>query len=511
MSRLTVVKNAFANLCRGGATAFVTLLLPPFLTRILSQDAYGTWLLILQLGTYVSLFDFGVQTAVGRFVAHCNELGDTKQRDSIVSTAISILASVGLLAIVGISILAWQLPHLFKDMPAELHQDAQLALLIVGGSLCVSLPFTVFGAIFIGLQRYDIPAWIIGTSKLLGGIFVVIVAHSSHSIVMMAIVMGATNLFVGFWQFVAYKKMAGHILVSIRLLSKAAAIDIMQYCSSLVVWTIGGILVTSLDGVIIGYFDYKSLAYYALAASLTTFIVGIQGSVFSSILPNAAALGAREDREGLGELLISTTRYAVIILIITSLPLIICTKPILAVWVGTNYAIHTAQLLQLLVVANFIRQLAGPYAMIAMAVGEQKKIVLSPIIEGIINVTISILVTKQIGVIGVAIGTMIGGTISVVSHFLYNLPRTKSIYVPHVKYVFHAILKPLISVLPGTAYMLLFTNQDNYKFDAFSIFSLALVSILTMYMLYVFGMTQVEKQKCIMLLKRKLNLARSSN
>jgi O-antigen/teichoic acid export membrane protein len=505
MSRLTVVKNAFANLCRGGATAFVTLLLPPFLTRSLQQDAYGTWLLVLQLSTYVSLFDFGVQTAVGRFVAHCNELGDTKQRDNIVSTAIAILASIGLLASVGISILAWQLPHLFKDMPAELHRDAQLALLLVGISLCVSLPFSVFGAIFIGLQRYDIPAWIIGTNKLLGGIFVVIVAQSSHSIVMMAIVMGATNLFVGLWQFVAYKKMAGQILVSINLLSKSAAMDIIQYCSSLVVWTIGSILVTSLDGVIIGYFDYKSLAYYALAASLTTFIVGIQGSVFSSILPNAAALGARGDREGLGELLIATTRYAVIILIVTSLPLIICTKPLLSIWVGKNYAIHTAQLLQLLVIANFIRQLAGPYAMIAMAVGEQKKIILSPIIEGVINVTISILVTREIGAIGVAIGTMIGGSISVAGHFLYNLPRTTSIYVPRIRHAFYTILKPLISVVPGMIYMLLVANQDDYKFDTISLLSLTFVSILTIYILYAVGLTQVEKNNCIMLLRRKLN------
>jgi hypothetical protein len=37
-----IFKNAFANLCRGGAAVLVAILLPPFLMRILSKDAYGT-------------------------------------------------------------------------------------------------------------------------------------------------------------------------------------------------------------------------------------------------------------------------------------------------------------------------------------------------------------------------------------------------------------------------------------------------------------------------------------
>jgi O-antigen/teichoic acid export membrane protein len=353
MSRLTIVKNAFASLCRGGAAALVVILLPPFLTRILSKDAYGTWLLILQLSAYVSFLDFGIQTAVGRFVAHCNELGDTKQRDSIISTAIAILTGASLLALIGLAILVWQLPHLFKDMPANLHQDARLSLLCVGGSLAVSLPFSVFGAIFIGLHRYDIPAWIIGTSKLLGGIFVVLVAQFSHSIVMMGLVMGVANLCTGLWQFIAYKKMARHIVISTQLLSTNTAVEIIKYCSALVIWNMGMILVTGLDTIIIGYFDYRSLPYYALAASLTSFVLGIQSSIFSSVLPNAAEIGARGDREGLGKLLISTTRYGVILLVLTSLPLILGAKWILFLWVGESYAVQTTALLQLLVIANF--------------------------------------------------------------------------------------------------------------------------------------------------------------
>jgi hypothetical protein len=50
---LKIIKNAFANVAGGVTGALVTILFPSFLTRIISQDAYGNCLLILQLSAYV--------------------------------------------------------------------------------------------------------------------------------------------------------------------------------------------------------------------------------------------------------------------------------------------------------------------------------------------------------------------------------------------------------------------------------------------------------------------------
>ena len=82
-----LLKNAAANVVRGGAAAIVALILPPFLTRLMNPDSYGTWALVLQLSAYVGYLDFGIQTAIGRFMAHANARGDTEHRDRVVSTA----------------------------------------------------------------------------------------------------------------------------------------------------------------------------------------------------------------------------------------------------------------------------------------------------------------------------------------------------------------------------------------------------------------------------------------
>jgi O-antigen/teichoic acid export membrane protein len=448
MSKLTVIRNSFANLCRGGASSLVILLLPPFLTRILEKDIYGTWLLILQLSTYISFLDFGIQTAVGRYVAHFNEIGETQKRNGIISTSFAILCLLGMTGFLGISLLALQLPNIFHDIPGAIQDDARWSLVLIGGSLAISLPFTVFGAIFIGLQRYDIPAWTIGSSKVLGGILVTLIAYFTHSMIWMAVGMAIANLLGGFSQYIAYRKLTSEIEINFQNISKKSGLEVVSYCSSLLVWSVGMLLVSGLDTAIIGFYDYKSILYYTFAAGLANLVMGLQGTTFASILPAAAVLGASGDRQGLGKLLVSATRYAIILLLITSLPLIIFSKYILTLWIGSDYAEKTEYLLQILIIANFVRQIGSPYSVIAMAIGEQRVILLSPILEGIISLMLSIFLTSRIGVNGVAISTVIAGFFGVAMHFYYNLPRTKGIMINTSYALILRILMPLILVSP---------------------------------------------------------------
>jgi O-antigen/teichoic acid export membrane protein len=493
--KMRVIKNAIANVARGGIGGLIVIVLPPFLTRILSHEAYSTWLLILQLGAYVSFLDFGIQTAVGRFVAHTNELNDFKQRDSIVSTSLAILSGSGLLAILGITVLAWQLPHLFGGMPIELHQEARLALLLVGGSLAFSLPFSVFGGIFIGIQRYDVPAWILGGSKLLGGALAVLLAQSTHSIAWMGFGIAFSTIGGMCGLYFAYRKIASEIKLSIQLISKRAGREIISYCFGITVWTLGMLLVSGLDIAIVGFFDYKSVAYYALAVGLTNFIIQLQSAIFGALMPSAAILGAREDLIGLGNLLTKSTRYGMLLLLITGIPLIIGAKWILTLWVGVEYATHTSSLLQVLVLANIVRLSGLPYATLVVATGQQKVILLSPLVEGISNFLFSAFSTPLIGAMGAAVGTMFGAVISIGFHLIYNMPRTINILVNR-KLLIESGLRPLMCAVPGIILYLIF-----YSFPSINITSSLILILLTVlistFTAWKYGLNTFERRKLI--------------
>jgi peptidoglycan biosynthesis protein MviN/MurJ (putative lipid II flippase) len=139
-----------------------------------------------------------------------------------------------------------------------------------------------------------------------------------------------------------------------------------------------------------------------------------------------------------------------------------------------------------------------------MAVGEQKIIVLSPLIEGVTNVIFSVFLTSKIGVVGVALGTFIGGSTGVLLHLFYNLQRTKSILVENVTVVLSAICKPLISVIPGAIYFLFFVNRETAKPSFFEMFLFCMVMLMTIYMLFLFAITKSEKDKIKSLLRQRL-------
>jgi O-antigen/teichoic acid export membrane protein len=450
---LVLLKNAAANVVRGGAAAIVAIILPPFLTRLMNPESYGTWALVLQLSAYIGYFDFGIQTAIGRFVAHANERGDTEYRNRIVSTACVALGIAGLLGISGSVAAASFLPNLFPQMPFALVGNARVALLLMAGSLAIGLPASAFNGIFIGLQRYEVPAAIIGGTRLLGAILVVLVARRGGDLVAMAVAIAAVNLVSYGLQYWTYRKLARGVRISAKLASRKMVRELFDYCLSLSIWSFAMLLVSGLDVMLVGYFQFEAVAYYAVAASLIAFLAGLQNTLFNVMIPSAAVLHARGDSHELGRVVITATRYGTFLLLLMGIPLILGARNIMTLWVGPTYAIHGARILQVLVAANIIRLSAVPYVMTLIGAGEQRLVTLTPLLEGVSNFAASIVAGYMFGAIGVAIGTLFGSIVGVSGNLLYNMRRTAGIAIRISDYVRDGLLRPAVCACPLFVYV----------------------------------------------------------
>src|SRR5271156_4869170 len=154
----TVIKNATANVVRGGATAIVALTLPHFLTRALDHDRFAAWALMLQIASYVGYLDFGVQTAIARYLAQAMERGDDELRDRLVSTAFVMLAAAGTLALLLFSVVVWQLPAIVHGIPVGLMGELRSGVIIMAASVALLLPMSTYTGVLIGLHRNEFPA-----------------------------------------------------------------------------------------------------------------------------------------------------------------------------------------------------------------------------------------------------------------------------------------------------------------------------------------------------------------
>lgn len=489
-----VVKNASANLLRLAASGIVALVLPPFLVRMLPTATYSTWALVLQMSAYLGLLDFGIQTAVARFVAHADELNDPEQRDGIASTAFALLAFASVLGLVVIGVLAWQLPHVFRAMPVLLHRDAKIALLLIGASSALGLPVSVISAIFIGQQRNKIPVVILIVNKLIMAALVAVVVFQHRGLVAMGAAVAFANVFSYAGSYFAWRTWSPHVRVTVTLASKHYAKQIAGYSVALGVWYLSMMMISGLDVSIVGVFDYAAVAYYAIAVTLTNFVVQTQGAIFAALLPASAVLNARGDSRRLGTLLVSSTRYGMLILLGMALPLVLAGRSILAVWVGREYALRSTLIMQVLVVANVVRLSFLPYATLLLGMGQQRKVVMSPLAEGVTNLMASVLLVSFFGAIGVAIGTLIGSFVSVSFHLLHNMPRTAGIDIDRSLLVKDGILRPFICVVPFSVLLFLRIILPNMSVGSTWFWS-GVAVIGTGCLLWNFGLMGSERRK----------------
>lgn len=486
----TVVKNASANLARLAGSGVIALLLPPFLVRELSKDAYGAWSLLLQLTLYVGYLDFGIQTAVARFVAHAEELGDTKQKDGVVSTAFVLLSLAALLGCVLVIVLAWQLPNLFGQMPPALYQPAQIALLFMGISFALGLPVSVIHALFIGLQRNEIPAAVAVANKVAMAALVAGVVLQHWGLAAMGASVALANVLSYFAAFVAGRAWA-RVRIHVTQISRVYVRQIGGYSASVVVWMVAMLMISGLDLSIVGIFDYKMTAYYAIAATLTNFIAQAQGAIFSALLPASAVLGARGDGERLGVMLVSSTRYGMLILLAMALPLVVGGHWIIRFWAGADYAQHATRILQVLVIANVIRLCALPYSTLLLGTGQQKKVIASPLAEGITNLLASVVGAYLLGAIGVALGTLIGAVVSVALHLFYNMPRTALIAIDRLRLVKEGLLRPSICALPFAILLVVRPAEDFAGY----VLLLTMATLTAALLFWNFGLLRSERQR----------------
>jgi len=305
---MRLIKNAAANLARGGVGGVVAILLPALLVRHMSELSFGIWSLVLQVAAYVGYLDFGLQTAIGRYVAFADEKRDADMRDSIVSTAFAGLCGAAVLGGLFILAAACFAGHIFPRVPSGLLPSMRWTLLIMGLSMAFGLPSSAWNGVFVGLQRYEVPALTIGGAKLLSAAAVALVAVRGGSLAEMAAAMAIVSMVSYALQYYLFRLLASDVRISRRLVRRSTIRELGSYCFSLTVWSFSMILINGLDLLLVGRFEPGALGSYAVASSLITFVAGAQSALFSAMMPQAAATHAQGDAEKLGRLVVTSTR-----------------------------------------------------------------------------------------------------------------------------------------------------------------------------------------------------------
>lgn len=442
-----VLSNAIWNAINGSSSAVVAVLVPPFLTRLLTPEAYGAWALALQIGTYVSLFGFGIQMAVGRYVAYHEAREDYAARDGIVATAFWFLACasvIGWLAICGVALtIEWLVPNLAPELVGQ----TRWAIVLVGLALAINLPSSVFAAVFTGMQKSDVPAKIQGGGRLIlaAGL---IVAGLSRNLALLGLVYVLISVGTVLTLAYAWRTRTTSPTISWQTVAPRHGRELASFCISLTIWNFAMLLTSGVDLLIVGRYEYAATPFYAVSVTLVTLIAGTITSLASAMVPASAALTEGASGASRWVLLERGSRLIIGVTIIAAAPLIFAGDAVLGLWLGRNYASEATAIVALLTIATLVRNLMLPYVTFAIGLGYQRKMIATPLIEGVVSICLSIALAVQFGALGVAIAKVAGGAVGVGLLLAQHCLRTMLDNTSRTTYVRHAWIGPLLALIP---------------------------------------------------------------
>ncbi|UWZ86139.1 oligosaccharide flippase family protein [Occallatibacter riparius] len=454
-SKRKYLKNAASNLLSVGSSALMAVALPHYFSRDFSPTEFSLWVLVLQLGAYVNFLNFGVQTAVGRYVAHALSKDDRRQAEEIASAGFQILSLLGLLGVALLMVVGIMLPHIFHKIDPSMISTARFMLVWIGGALILNLPTTTFLGVFVGHQRNDIPAFLALITKGTLAIILVLVAGATHDLRLCAeayfVVSGVGSVL----QYITFKRFCVGWNLKLFAISPAARRELISYCASLSVWSFAMLLVNGLDTTIVGIFDFNKVAAYGISISIINFFLTTFASVTNPLLQVFAKIHARDRIDQLIHLFMLVSKFTTVLLIGIGCWIVLPVAPVFKLWVGQRLALQAAPVVVVLVLANVLRNSAITYSYFLLSSGMQRKVLLGPLAEGISNLVVSVIATSKFGAIGAAWGTVAGAIVGLSVNYFYNfqrtLPRDFSIW----KYFIENLGIPALATAPAIAVIFL--------------------------------------------------------
>ncbi len=445
--RWSIAKNASSNVIRGGATAGVAIILPHYLAHALGTDRFAAWSLMLQIAAYASFLDFGLQTTVARSIAQALQLEEGVRARKIAGTALALLSAAALVAVVLVAIVLIFAHSVFRGIPEGLLREFQLAAGVMALGAALQLPFSAFSGVLIGAQRNDLPALAIGGSRLLGAVAAVLAAQYTHSLVVLALCISVPNLLGGLLQQVLVARLLPGTAFRRSSVDRATAEELVRYCMGLTVWSFSMLLVSGLDVTIVGHFDFIAVGPYAIAATLTSMQANANSSIMNAFLAPFAALHAQGRFDQVSRLVVRATGVGTWFNLIVLAGAISFGVPIVRLWVG-GYTTQTYPFLLALMFAQTIRLCWTSYAVALTATNHQNECIVPAVVEGIVNLSVSLWAVSHFGAIGVAAGSIVGALVAIPALLVWTIYSRADLPISRRTLIYSGVVRGAILAAP---------------------------------------------------------------
>lgn len=437
----------------------VSFILTPLMILIWGDASYGIYKIILSLMTYFMLIDSGIKNTVIRFVSEYRATNDCENERRYIATIFLYytLASVGL-GLIG-SILYYALPTIYAasltSVEILIMQDSLpwLLLYTIG-----TLFFNCFAALLRGHNKQVSVQTINIFRSCLRFVVLYLMLYNKYSVEQ---VIAADSLITIFFAAIVLFI----IFVPMKLpplfkgINKSFIKNIVSFTSVMLVYTVSTSLFWSVGNFLVGIMTSSILAaVYATSITLTNMFQSLSSTVSQVLVPDIMVKSfSTNNMEEMNKMMvrIGTIKIPIMLLIVLGFGLF--GNEFVRLWVGEGYTgtYIIAFITMIPLMFGMLQDVPNNYI---LAKNKHKTMALISLIGSVLNIIISIVLIKLIGIYGAALGTLITYSLVFII-FTYNYYQKtfgfdmKSLYretiYKNIKYVcFLVVCGIMLNVIP---------------------------------------------------------------
>lgn len=413
MSSFRIIsRNIFSSWVAYAIQVVVTFFLTPFILNEIGDTRYGVWAIVVSITGYYGLLDLGLRAGITQYITRYMANGDIDRMNKAASSGLALHIGCAICVLLVTLFAVAVAPKLFT-FSAELNREVVWCVAVVGCSTALQFLLFPFSVALAAKQRFDIIMATEVMARLLSAAGMCMALRMGYGLVglcMAAAISNAIDYLIRGW---IAARVVPELRMSWRMVTRDSCRECMSYASWSALIATSTLVIGFTDAVLIGCFmPAAAITFFALANNLIRYFISIFVPVGHVFFPAATALDANNNVGGLQNMYMTASRM--IALQAMGIALVACfwASDFYSLWVGEAYSkssvFHSVPMLfQILMVGAFFTAVQRIGSKVLLGRRRTRSMAWLTMGEAGLNLGISVILIGKLGLLGVAIGTVI--------------------------------------------------------------------------------------------------------
>ncbi len=418
--KLTMFWNTLSNYWSLAINMVMMVVLVRIQFTGIPREDYGFWGLLWSVFGYSLLLDFGFGTSIQKYTSEVSVTNNWSKYNKLVSTVFFNYCVLAVLIIAATVVLSNYVGQIFKFEPGSDIRRYRAIFLMFGIGTAFVFPTGFFAEILRGIQLIRLRNRISIGFAILNFLGLVVAIKMGYSLMVMTVVSVfthlASNLVMAFF---CFRKMENF---SIKLSDYRFGLmkEVMSFSLFAYLIMFSNIIIFQTDQIVISVFaSVELVAFYQIASRLAGTFMRFSTQFNDNLGPVASVFHTSGRTDELASMQLYTSRIIGMLATLMLVPLIAYIGPLLKVWLELTEPASRMCAVILLLSTYFLVFFRSGSVQILLMCGREKELTIVAVIECVANLVVSIILVKKLGIVGVALGTLIP---NIVLGCVYNIP-----------------------------------------------------------------------------------------